>query len=121
MNIDWMWIIKSISLFTYLVFYFFITKWMSKYILEHKDFKELVLNNYKKAFSDNLLRNSTFFILCVIGICIACILLSALFAILTGGILGINLAILTLFISIPYGVYYLIKSICIVNNQVSEK
>lgn len=121
MNIDWMWIIKIISLFAYLILYFFITKWMSKFILEHEDFKELVLKNYKKPFSYNLLRNVTFFIVCVIGICIACILLTSLFAILTGGFLGINLAILTLTISIPYGVYLLIKSIYLENNQKADK
>jgi len=120
MNIDWMWIAKNISLFTYLVFYFFITKKLSKFVSEHEDFKK-VLNNYKKPIFDNLLRNVTFFIVCIIGICIACVQLTALFAILTGGFLGINLAVLTLFISIPYGIYLLIKSIYIENNQNAEK
>ena len=101
-------------------FLFFITKRLSKLISEHEDFKK-ILNNYRKPIFDNLLRNIIFFIVCVIGICIACILLTALFAILTGGFLGINLAILTLFISIPYGVYLLIKSIYIENKQNAEK
>lgn len=121
MNIDWMWVLKNISLFAYLVFYFFITKWISKFISEHEDFKELVLNNYRQPFFNNLLRNSAFFIVCIISICISCFLLTALFAILTGGILGINLAILTLFISIPYGIYLLIKRIYIENNKKTEK
>ena len=116
MNIDWMWIIKNILLFGYLVFYFCVTKWMCKFISKHKDFKELILNNYRYPFFDNLLRNIMFFIVCVIGICIACFQLSALFVILTGGLLEINLAILTLFISIPYGIYFLIKRIYLEDN-----
>ena len=90
---------------------------MSKFISEHDDFKKIVLNNYRKPFFDNLLRNGAFFIVCLVGICIACVQLTALFSVLTGGFLGINLAILMLFISIPYGVYLLIKSIYLENNQ----
>lgn len=120
MNIDWIWIAKNISLFTYLVFYFFITRWFSKFISEHEYFKK-VLNNYRKPFFDNLLKNVAFFIVCVIGICIACVQLTALFAVLTGGFLGINLAILTLFISIPYGVYLLVKSIYVENYIENQK
>ncbi len=119
-NIDWIWITKNLALFTYLVFYFFITKKLSKFVLEHAYFKK-VLDNYRKPIFDNLLINITFFIVCIIGICIACVQLTALFSILTGGFLGVNLAILTLFISIPHGIYLLIKSIYIDNKENSVK
>jgi hypothetical protein len=120
MIINWIWITKNLLIFLYLVFYFLTTKWLSNYILKHESFNEMVLNNYAKPFSENIVRNFLFFIVCVIGIIVACVQLSIGFIIFTGGAGGINLSILTLFISIPYGIIILIKQLYL-NNKVNSK
>jgi hypothetical protein len=111
MTINWIWITKNLFIFLYLFFYYLTTKWLSKYISKHESFNEMVLNNYAKPFSENLVRNSLFFIVCTIAIIILCILLTMSFIMFTGGAGGINLSIMTLFISIPYGIILLIKEI----------
>lgn len=104
-----------------LFIYYLTTKWLSKYISKHESFNEMVLNNYAKPFSENLVRNSLFFIVSTIAIIILCIQLTIGFIMFTGGAGGINLSILTLFISIPYGIIMLIKEIYLDNKNHSGK
>ncbi len=121
MTINWIWITKNLFIFLYIFVYYLTTKWLTKYISKHESFNELVLNNYAKPFSDNLVRNILFFIVCTIAIIILCILLTIGFIMFTGGAGGINLSILTLFISIPYGIIMLIKEIYLDNKNHSDK
>ena len=121
MTINWIWITKNLFMFLYLFVYYLTTKWLSKYISKHESFNEMVLNNYAKPFSENLLRNFGFFIICIIGIIVLCIQLTGGFILLTAGAGDINLSILTLFISIPYGVIILIKEIYLDNKNHSGK
>ena len=117
MTINWIWITRNLLILVYLVFYFLTLRWQTKYIINHHSFNEIVLNNFTKPFSKNLFRNLMFFLFCTIGIIVLCIMLTVFFIFLTGGAGNINLSILTLFISIPYGVFMLVKQLYLHNKN----